>query len=144
MTYRMCEAVSLVPLQFQSAKFDIRTYKIFSISMKILKWYSDSNQFIDFFKCKVIVCHLIWSVHANWWAVQLNVNSCHVCMSCWQEVKDGHAQMKTLTHLWYRELRAESAEDDTDHELEARWHLYLSPDSFVHSLMYITACSPLW
>jgi len=37
-----------------------------------------------------------------------------------QEVKDGHAQMKTLTHLWYRELRAESAEDEdnTDHELE--------------------------
>lgn len=39
-----------------------------------------------------------------------------------QEVKDGHAQMKTLTHLWYRELRAESTEDDdnTDRELEVR------------------------
>ena len=44
-----------------------------------------------------------------------------VCACLLQEVKDGHAQMKTLTHLWYRELRAESAEDDdTDHELEAR------------------------
>ena len=37
-------------------------------------------------------------------------------------MKDGHAQMKTLTHLWYRELRAESADDDDDdveHDLEA-------------------------
>jgi sodium/hydrogen exchanger 8 len=33
-----------------------------------------------------------------------------------QEVKDGQAQMKTLTNQWYQELRAESEGDDEEEQ----------------------------